>query len=95
MINFAKLSSEIWKLVDYFDSMLIRDLKRDDFVRLDQEILDWYETVPEQIRIRSLGDLIPVPGTPTYNTDRLQIWTRLRLNQVSHAGGQPSLGSLC
>lgn len=58
-------------------------MKREDFEALDQEILDWYETIPEQIKIKSLGNNIPVPGTPTYNLGRLQIWTRLRLNQVS------------
>lgn len=83
LIAFAKLSSEVWRLVDYFDSVLIRDLKREDFERLDREILEWYETVPESIRINSLGSHIPVPGTSTYNIERLQIWTRLRLNQVS------------
>lgn len=82
LIAFSKLSAKIWRLVDYFDSVLIRDLKREDFVALDQEILDWYETVPETIRIQNLGNLIPMPGTATYNIDRLQIWTRLRLNQV-------------
>lgn len=82
LIAFSKLSAKIWKLVDYFDSVLIRELKREDFVALDQEILDWYETVPEMIRIPNLGNHIPIPGTPSYNVDRLQIWTRLRLNQV-------------
>lgn len=69
--------------MDYFDSVLIRELKREDFVALDKEILDWYDTVPEKIRIQNLGNHhVPVPGTPTYDIDRLQIWTRLRLNQV-------------
>lgn len=85
MIRFSKLSSNVWRLVDYFDSVLIRDLKREDFEVLDREILDWYETVPDSIRINNLGNHIPVPGTPTYDVERLQIWTRLRLNQVSHS----------
>lgn len=71
--------------MDYFDSVLIRDLKREDFASLDQEILEWYETVPDSIKIGGLRDQIPVPGSLTYNVDRLQIWTRLRLNQVSLA----------
>lgn len=83
MIAFSKISSNVWRLVDYFDSVLIRDLKREDFELLDREILEWYETVPDSIRISNLGNHIPVPGTPTYNVERLQIWTRLRLNQVS------------
>ncbi|KAF3761356.1 hypothetical protein M406DRAFT_333424 [Cryphonectria parasitica EP155] len=82
LIAFAKLSSKIWRLVDYFDDVLIRDLKREDFQKMDEEILEWYETVPEQIKIRSLGNLIPVPGSEAYNVERLQIWTRLRLNQI-------------
>lgn len=68
--------------MDYFDSVLIRDLKREDFEGLDREILEWYETVPASIRIDGLSNHIPVPGTATYNIERLQIWTRLRLNQV-------------
>lgn len=83
MITFAKISSNVWRLVDYFDSVLIRDLKREDFEKLDRDILGWYETVPESIRINNLGNHIPVPGTSTYNVQRLQVWTRLRLNQVS------------
>ncbi|PSR79222.1 hypothetical protein BD289DRAFT_476655 [Coniella lustricola] len=82
LITISKLTSKIWRLVDYFDSVLIRDLKREDFENLDQEILDWYETLPESIKISSLGNLIPSPGTRTYNIERLQIWTRLRLNQI-------------
>lgn len=86
LIAFAKISSKIWRLVDYFDSVLIRDLKREDFESLDRDILEWYETVPESIRIDGLsGDHIPVPGSSTYNIERLQIWTRLRLNQVCTA----------
>lgn len=70
--------------MDYFDSALIRDLKREDFERMDEEILEWYATVPESIRISCLDNHVPVPGTPRYNVERLQIWTRLRLNQVRH-----------
>lgn len=82
MIEFSKISSNVWRLVDYFDSVLIRDLKREDFEMLDHEILEWYGTVPDSIRISNLGNHIPVPGTSTYNIERLQIWTRLRLNQI-------------
>lgn len=88
LITFSRLSAKIWRLVDYFDSVLIRELKREDFIALDQEILDWYETVPETIKIQSLGDRIPMPGTPTYDVDRLQVWTRLRLNQVGDFGNK-------
>ena len=82
MITFSKLGAKIWKLVDYFDSVLIRDLKPEDFESLDREILEWYDTVPEEIKINGLDHQLPSPSTPTYNVERLQIWTRLRLNQV-------------
>lgn len=86
MITYSRLGAKIWKLVDYFEPALIRELKRSDFEALDREILDWYETVPEEIRVASLnreGPLVPIPSSPSYNIQRLQIWTRLRLNQVS------------
>ncbi|KAK7736563.1 hypothetical protein SLS53_006995 [Cytospora paraplurivora] len=82
MITFSKLGAKIWRLVDYFDSVLIRDLKPEDYEGLDREILEWYETVPEEIKITGLNNQLPSPSTPTYNLERLQIWTRLRLNQI-------------
>lgn len=82
MITFSKLGTKIWKLVDYFDSVLIRDLKPEDFESLDREILEWYETIPEDIKITGLSHQLPSPSTPSYNIERLQIWTRLRLNQI-------------
>ncbi|KUI55662.1 Protein STB5 [Cytospora mali] len=82
MITFSKLGAKIWKLVDYFDSVLIRDLKPEDFEGLDREILEWYDTVPEEIKIQGLDHQLPSPSTTTYNVERLQIWTRLRLNQI-------------
>lgn len=82
MVTFSKLGAKIWRLVDYFDSVLIRDLKADDFEELDNEILAWYATVPQDVRIEKFSEYMPVPSTPSYNTERLQIWTRLRLNQV-------------
>lgn len=82
MITFSKLGAKIWRLVDYFDSVLIRDLKAEDFDGLDREILEWYDTIPEDIQISGLHNQLPSPSTPRYNVERLQIWTRLRLNQV-------------
>lgn len=92
MITYSRLGAKIWKLVDYFEPALIRELKRADFEALDREILDWYETVPEGIRVASLnqeGPLVPIPSSPSYNVQRLQIWTRLRLNQVGRLRHRP------
>ncbi|KAL1875810.1 hypothetical protein Daus18300_003001 [Diaporthe australafricana] len=82
MITFSKVGAKVWRLVDCFDPVIFRDMQPYDFELLDREILDWYDSVPEQIKIEGLGTHVPIPGTPTYDTDRLQIWTRLRLNQM-------------
>ncbi|KAI3392844.1 hypothetical protein diail_5050 [Diaporthe ilicicola] len=82
MITFSKVGAKVWRLVDCFDPACFRDMRPYDFEMLDREILDWYDSVPEQIKIEGFGTQVPVPGTSTYDTDRLQIWTRLRLNQM-------------
>lgn len=88
MITFSRLGAKVWRLVDCFDHVLIREMQRSDFETLDQEILNWYDSVPEEIKIDGLKTQIPIPGTSTYDVDRLQIWTRLRLNQVGFALGR-------
>lgn len=87
MITFSRLGARVWRLVDCFDPVLIRKMQRSDFERLDQDILDWYDSVPDEIKIDGLENQVPIPGTPTYDIDRLQIWTRLRLNQVGLTSG--------
>lgn len=82
MITFSRVCAKVWKLVDFFDPTFMREIERVEFERLDEEILVWYESVPEDIKIDGLTNHVPIPGTSTYNNDRLQIWTRLRLNQV-------------
>lgn len=82
MISYSKLAAKIWKLVDYFEPAVIRELKPKDFEDLDRQILDWYDSVPEEIRAVSIED-IPIPSAPAYDLGRLRIWTLLRLNQVS------------
>ena len=85
MISYSKLAAKIWKLVDYFEPALIRELKAHDIEVLDRAILDWYDSVPESIKLASLDpEYIPVPSGPQheYDLQRLQVWTRLRLNQV-------------
>jgi hypothetical protein len=86
MITFSRVCAKVWKLVDFFDPIVMfGEMQRSDFEQLDREILDWYNSVPEEIKIDGLTTQIPIPGTSTYDTDRLQIWTRLRLNQVRFA----------
>lgn len=82
MIGYSRLSAKIWRLVDHFEPTVIRELKPRDFEELDREIMEWYDTVPEEIKTGPLdGDKMPMPSGP-YDLRRLRIWTRLRLNQV-------------
>ena len=86
MITYSRLGAKIWKLVDYFEPAVIRELKPHDFEELDRQILEWYDSVPEEVKVPSLDeDRIPMPSGPAYDLQRLQIWTRLRLNQVRTA----------
>lgn len=82
MITYSRLGAKIWSLVDFFEPAIIRDLKREEFETLDREILQWYDSVPDAVKISNLDRELPLPSTPSYNLQRLQIWTRLRLNQI-------------
>ncbi|KAK5653784.1 hypothetical protein OQA88_7942 [Cercophora sp. LCS_1] len=83
MITYSRLAAKIWKLVDYFEPAVVRDLKRGDFEELDREILAWYDSVPDEVKSGPIDNTsVPVPSGPTYNLQRLRIWTRLRLNQI-------------
>ncbi len=81
MITYSKLAARVWNLVDYFEPVVVRDVKRDEFEALEEEIKQWYESVPEDVKVLDLDEL-PLPSTPSSNLQRLQIWTRLRMNQV-------------
>jgi hypothetical protein len=82
MIGYSRLSAKIWRLVDHFEPAVVRELRPHDFEELDREIMEWYETVPEEIKSGPLDvDKMPVPSGP-YDLQRQRIWTRLRLNQV-------------
>ncbi|CAK7275076.1 hypothetical protein SEPCBS119000_006496 [Sporothrix epigloea] len=80
MITYSRLGAKIWNLVDFFEPAIIRDLKQEEFESVDRDILQWYESVPESIRISNLDRQLP--SMPSYDIERLQIWTRLRLNQM-------------
>lgn len=68
--------------MDYFEPAVIRNLTREKFDALDREIVEWYEGIPEEIKIKHFGKELPQPSTSLYNAQRLQIWTRLRFNQI-------------
>ncbi|KAK3492643.1 uncharacterized protein B0T23DRAFT_453682 [Neurospora hispaniola] len=78
MVTWSMLAAKTWKLIDYFEPAVIRELKPSDFEELDNKILAWYDSVPEEIKISTHEPVkMPIGGT-----QRLQIWTRLRLNQI-------------
>ncbi|KAK4654391.1 hypothetical protein QC762_404120 [Podospora pseudocomata] len=83
MVGYSKLAAKIWGLVDCFEPAVIRGLKAHNFEPLEQEIWEWYESVPVEIQTDpSDGDRIAMPSGPTDKVQRVRIWTRLRLNQV-------------
>ncbi|KAK4199299.1 putative fungal-specific transcription factor [Triangularia verruculosa] len=83
MVGYSKLAAKIWGLVDCFEPAVIRDLKAHSFEPLEQEIWEWYESVPAEVQTDpSDGARIAMPSGPTDTTQRVRIWTRLRYNQV-------------
>ncbi|KAL1840502.1 hypothetical protein VTJ49DRAFT_415 [Mycothermus thermophilus] len=82
MIGYSRVAAKIWRLVDYFEPAVIRELKPHDFEERDREILDWYESVPAEVRTDpSAGDQLRLPSG-RHDLQRLRIWTWLRLTQV-------------
>ncbi|ELQ37282.1 fungal specific transcription factor domain-containing protein [Pyricularia oryzae Y34] len=82
MISYSRLGAKIWRLVDYFEPAFVLDLKREEFEALDREIVDWYEGLPSEVKSPT-RDVVPLPSSLTYNTQKLQVWTSLRLNQLA------------
>jgi hypothetical protein len=83
MITYSRLAAKVWRQVNNFGPVLARELRQEEIERLDREILQWYETVPDDIKMRSWDQELRITSTPSYNIQRLRIWTYLRLNQVS------------
>ncbi|KAI6380807.1 hypothetical protein MCOR25_001482 [Pyricularia grisea] len=81
MVTYSKLGARIWRLVDYFEPAFVLDLKREEFEALDREVIDWYEGLPSEVK-SSTECMVPLPSSLTYNTQKLQVWTRLRVNQM-------------
>lgn len=83
MITYSRLCPKVWRQVTHFEPVLARELRHEEIERLDQEILQWYETVPEEVKVRNWSkERRHMTSTPSYNLQRLRIWTYLRLNQV-------------
>lgn len=83
MISYSRLCSKVWRQVTHFEPVLARELRQEEIDRLDSEILQWYETVPEEVKVRNwTSERRHMASTPSYNLQRLRIWTYLRLNQL-------------
>ncbi|KAF6826206.1 fungal specific transcription factor domain-containing protein [Colletotrichum musicola] len=82
MITYSRLGAKVWRQVAHFGPVLARELRHEDMERLDQEILQWYENVPEEVKLRNWDKEKQMTTTPSYNLQRLRIWTYLRFNQI-------------
>lgn len=83
MITYSRIGAKVWRQVSHFDAVLARELRQEEIDNLDGEILQWYETVPDEVKVRDWDKEKQMSSTPSYNLQRLRIWTYLRLNQVS------------
>lgn len=82
MVSYSRIAAKVWRQVSHFGPALARDLRSEEIERLDDEILQWYESIPEDIKIRNWDQERHMISTPSYNLQRLRIWMYLRLNQV-------------
>lgn len=83
MITYSRLGAKVWRQVSHFGPVLAREFGKAEIDTLDREILQWYESIPEEIKVRNWDKEKQITSTPSYNLQRLRIWTYLRLNQVS------------
>ncbi|TID06918.1 Transcriptional activator protein acu-15 [Colletotrichum higginsianum] len=82
MITYSRLGAKVWRQVAHFGPVLARELRYEDMEQLDQEILQWYEHVPEEVKLRNWDKEKQMTTTPSYNLQRLRVWTYLRYNQI-------------
>nr|XP_036586180.1 fungal specific transcription factor domain-containing protein [Colletotrichum truncatum]KAF6796587.1 fungal specific transcription factor domain-containing protein [Colletotrichum truncatum] len=82
MVTYSRLGAKVWRQVAHFGPVLAHELRHEDMERLDQEILQWYENVPEEVKLRNWDKQKQMTLTPSYNLQRLRIWTYLRFNQI-------------
>lgn len=83
MITYSRVGAKVWRHVSHFGPVLARDIQQAEMENLDQDLLQWYEIVPEEIKVRNWDkEKKKMTSTPSYNLQRLRIWTYLRLNQM-------------
>ncbi|KHO01653.1 Casein kinase II, regulatory subunit [Metarhizium album ARSEF 1941] len=52
MITYSRLGAKVWRQVSHFGPVLARELRQEEIDSLDREILQWYEKVPDEVKIR-------------------------------------------
>ncbi|KAG5934172.1 hypothetical protein E4U53_000753 [Claviceps sorghi] len=82
MITYSRIGAKVWRQVSRFGPVLARELRQEEIDQLDGEILQWYEKVPDEVKVRDWNKEKQMSSTPSYNLQRLRIWTYLRLNQI-------------
>ncbi|KAF5604435.1 transcriptional activator acu-15 [Fusarium pseudoanthophilum] len=82
MITYSRIGAKVWRQVAHFGPVLARDLRSGELENVDQELLQWYEQIPEEVKVRNWDKEKHITSTPSYNLQRLRIWTYLRLNQM-------------
>ncbi|KOS19824.1 putative transcriptional regulatory protein [Escovopsis weberi] len=85
MIKFSRLSAKVWRQVSHFGHVLARELRGEEIDRLDREIYAWYDSVPEDLKMRDWREIEGQEAAPvraSQRQQRLQIWTYLRSNQI-------------
>lgn len=82
MITYSRLGAKVWRQVSHSGPTLAREPRQEEIDNLDREILQWYESVPEEVKIQNWDKEKQITSTPSYNLQRLKIFTYLRLNQV-------------
>ncbi|KAM0252722.1 hypothetical protein ACHAP5_001014 [Fusarium lateritium] len=82
MITYSRIGAKVWRQVAHFGPVLARDLRSEELENVDQELLQWYEQIPEEVKVRNWDKEKHITSTPSYNLQRLRIWTYLRLNQM-------------
>lgn len=83
MIAFSRLGARVSRLASRFGGSTPRDMRYVEVEGLDKEIIQWYENTPEEVKVRDWAKEKRMVSTPSYNLQRLRIWTYLRFNQVS------------
>ncbi|QUC23744.1 uncharacterized protein UV8b_07985 [Ustilaginoidea virens] len=82
MITYSRISAKVWRHLSHFGPVLAREVRQEEIETLDREILQWYETIPEEVKLRSWDKEKQIASMPSYNLQRLSIWAYLRLNQI-------------